>query len=1511
MSVNVNGIGNETTKTGKERLKRKIKYIKDLIDENELNLIVLQELKIHHKTDATINVNWKKYFPDFEFYSYDKRETGILVNNKIQHKEIKDLVKRVGENQWTTWVIICNRGGKNIAVASYYRSPSEDGDVNNVTKEVEEIKTKYKTETFMIGGDFNAHSGIWDARFGGNHNQVTENVIKFMNNNKLICANDNRKPTHVRNRDRSSDGIVDILGYNSVDIVLMTQDLIAIYNQWTTNSHNVFDGDIGSENVANCEMDSDWVANMSDHFAMLWKINCKCIEENKRMTWRLNSNNWDDYRQALETYMEIWDKKQMVECRDNDIGAIRQKIDYLTDLMAKSIRAAAKTTIGIKTITNNSKPWMTREIKDLIDIRNKYKSKYDKRKKKGDYNVELKRMYNYLDKMKKKMIRLSKKEVNMKIGSKMCQNIDDAKILYGEYSKVLKKPRDLPPFKKADGSYTDETKEKAEMMHEQFTKDHKENQYNDETKKFHKMIDELIDRLIEQDKINDYDEIDMNIEYLEILNRKISKQELLKAMGSLKKANAMGCDFIHNVMLIEGKEILMERILILYNLILENGYHPFLWKLSEYNGIGKPGKNASILKNIRDLQLTPTLSRIFERIMAWRLLSFFKLNKLFKKYNIAYQGNKSIEDAFLCLDGDMWSMLEGRGILEIIFFDFSKAFDTIWIKGLIYKLRYKYGIKGKFLKWIISFLNDRHNRVKYRGHCTNWKKHKIGLPQGGPISAILFVIYLNDYEPLDKMAIQLIIYADDVNLWNKCYNIQMHQNIQNEITHFNGYSSRWKYIKNFGKTESMCITRKRKYQMEKYTMKDGDTEIEIKQIVNKCNDSENDSKEEKKNNTRILGLYVSCLGGWSDTIGYFNGKCYGVFEKIKIDTIRLGLDAITIFKLSNDIVAQLIRFGIKFYSHETEEKMNKLFKWQYIIAKFALMAMGTTPYESLEYQLDFEPIALVCMKAILNTYESCVRAPDTSLKNQVYQDFKDKRNDDTYDRCRIHDSHYTFLNKSVLSRAWKLKRDINGWNDREKWKQMETIDKKEEKHSLYVYTVEYPPNIIVMYDYDDASKIINNYNSWNWYSDGSIMNENYGGFGYVTMQNRNNNKMISNFGYVNHLTNIDYCEMVAIHACLMETINDCDIICNSEIEYITILTDSMFCLYSMDERYYCKIEYYYNVLQEIFKLCHELNKNGKCVRIVKIPAHKGYTGNEIADYWAKNGAMVAIDMDKNGKISNNDTPLIVQKEINDRKIEKFFYGKRDESKENKREEARKMGRLRVNSNLIGMMNRKGAKYIKNELKRLDRKEAGIIFQLRSEHIELNLYNSIFGNEVDANCDVCNTLETVKHYLIDCEKYRLQRTQLVMELIKINKRFEKEKNVNIISLLFPHTFQGKPYKERQLDDRIRILKLVCDYVLQTKRFFGTKSKVFNKKRRDNYYRLHNSYHKAALAVISTFNVENNINGELGHEDDGFDYQIDEDEFEDESEQDINEMLDEMELNDEFNYDSFVFDRGRNG
>ena len=75
------------------------------------------------------------------------------------------------------------------------------------------------------------------------------------------------------------------------------------------------------------------------------------------------------------------------------------------------------------------------------------------------------------------------------------------------------------------------------------------------------------------------------------------------------------------------------------------------------------------------------------------------------------------------------------------------------------------------------------------------------------------------------------------------------------------------------------------------------------------------------------------------------------------------------------------------------------------------------------------------------------------------------------------------------------------------------------------------------------------------------MEKNYGGFGYTTLQDRENGQLIANYGYIDHLTNIDYCELAAINACLQETINDMSIMNDIDYNYITILTDSMFCVY--------------------------------------------------------------------------------------------------------------------------------------------------------------------------------------------------------------------------------------------------------------------------------------------------------------------------------------------------------------
>jgi hypothetical protein len=67
--------------------------------------------------------------------------------------------------------------------------------------------------------------------------------------------------------------------------------------------------------------------------------------------------------------------------------------------------------------------------------------------------------------------------------------------------------------------------------------------------------------------------------------------------------------------------------------------------------------------------------------------------------------------------------------------DLEKAYDMIWIKGLIYKLK-KLGIRGNMLKWITSFLVGRTAQVSLNGtrselfSCLNGTPHTAHLPPG-------------------------------------------------------------------------------------------------------------------------------------------------------------------------------------------------------------------------------------------------------------------------------------------------------------------------------------------------------------------------------------------------------------------------------------------------------------------------------------------------------------------------------------------------------------------------------------------------------------------------------------------------------------------------------------------------------------------------------------------------------------------------------------------------------------
>jgi len=105
---------------------------------------------------------------------------------------------------------------------------------------------------------------------------------------------------------------------------------------------------------------------------------------------------------------------------------------------------------------------------------------------------------------------------------------------------------------------------------------------------------------------------------------------------------------------------------------------------------------------------------------------------------------------------------EGFGI-DVLYLDYRKAFDSVPHKRLLKKLKL-YGINGKLLRWIQSFLEARLMRVRIRDSFSDWREVLNGVPQGSVLGPRLFLLFVNDLPDWIKNGMRM--FADYVKIWN-------------------------------------------------------------------------------------------------------------------------------------------------------------------------------------------------------------------------------------------------------------------------------------------------------------------------------------------------------------------------------------------------------------------------------------------------------------------------------------------------------------------------------------------------------------------------------------------------------------------------------------------------------------------------------------------------------------------------------------------------------------------------
>ena len=97
----------------------------------------------------------------------------------------------------------------------------------------------------------------------------------------------------------------------------------------------------------------------------------------------------------------------------------------------------------------------------------------------------------------------------------------------------------------------------------------------------------------------------------------------------------------------------------------------------------------------------------------------------------------------------------------MLFFDYSKAFNTVPYRSLLLKLESS-NIHSLILKWIAHYLYGRSRYIRVGGSLSNLQTVVSGIPQGSVLGSSLFIFYINDITCVQLTPGTMILYADDI-----------------------------------------------------------------------------------------------------------------------------------------------------------------------------------------------------------------------------------------------------------------------------------------------------------------------------------------------------------------------------------------------------------------------------------------------------------------------------------------------------------------------------------------------------------------------------------------------------------------------------------------------------------------------------------------------------------------------------------------------------------------------------
>ena len=234
---------------------------------------------------------------------------------------------------------------------------------------------------------------------------------------------------------------------------------------------------------------------------------------------------------------------------------------------------------------------------------------------------------------------------------------------------------------------------------------------------------------------------------------------------------------------------------ILFTKSLHSSSVPEVWKQAFVTPIHKKGERCKA-ENYRPISLTSTIGKILESIIKDQIYQYLTTNDLLVHNQHGFTLGRSCTTQLLHAMDYWTSSLDNNIPVDILYLDFRKAFDTVPHCRLFIKLA-AYGIRGKLLDWIKSFLTNRQQKVVLNGASSEWSRVYSGVPQGSVLGPLLFNIYVNDIPSVVNS--ETLMFADDTKIFRKIQSQSDFLQFQQDISNLLAWSVKWQLKFNLSK----------------------------------------------------------------------------------------------------------------------------------------------------------------------------------------------------------------------------------------------------------------------------------------------------------------------------------------------------------------------------------------------------------------------------------------------------------------------------------------------------------------------------------------------------------------------------------------------------------------------------------------------------------------------------------------------------------------------------------------